>query len=214
MIKQQGKKMINNPKIYNMVINKKHIVFEIKEDGVLYMHYSCKCCGDGSAEIRYYDLMVEASNDAILTITNPNMSSSEWECKIESNNGLIITNPNISLSEWGRKMSVEIRELLLDIKSLPSEYKTKALEDMILFIKHYRQNSIKQMRARMKAGITHDCLNPEGYKIDIKTGKKICYVCKKRGKMKTCSGCCNISYCSKECSTADWKRHKHNCAAK
>jgi len=33
----------------------------------------------------------------------------------------------------------------------------------------------------------------------------------KDGKLKKCSGCNAIFYCSPECQKLDWKRHKHEC---
>ena len=45
--------------------------------------------------------------------------------------------------------------------------------------------------------------------------QKRCALCGKLGnkenKIKVCSGCMNIWYCSKECQGADWKRHKPDC---
>lgn len=40
---------------------------------------------------------------------------------------------------------------------------------------------------------------------------KECYMCKRTGKLLTCKRCQSIRYCSKECQTTDWPRHRPVC---
>ena len=53
--------------------------------------------------------------------------------------------------------------------------------------------------------------------LKIDTSKKECIVCKKTdaeadgGKLKSCSRCKRVRYCSRECQVKDWKTHKKFC---
>lgn len=40
-----------------------------------------------------------------------------------------------------------------------------------------------------------------------------CYLitCNSKANLKSCAGCYTVSYCSKECQTFDWPRHKFAC---
>ena len=55
------------------------------------------------------------------------------------------------------------------------------------------------------------------YEFNIKQNKYECIVCKKTdaeadgGKLKSCSRCKRVRYCSRECQVKDWKTHKKFC---
>ena len=55
---------------------------------------------------------------------------------------------------------------------------------------------------------------PESY-IEPLTDRQVCFKCQKtapgKKKLLKCAGCHAITYCSKECQVADFKRHKWNC---
>lgn len=40
-----------------------------------------------------------------------------------------------------------------------------------------------------------------------------CFVCRKKGKMKTCTKCQKVRYCGPVCQKRDWKLHKEKCKA-
>lgn len=44
--------------------------------------------------------------------------------------------------------------------------------------------------------------------------RPVCHLCKKEGKLKSCSGCMSVRYCSFECQKNDWKSHKKDCKDK
>ncbi|KAI0270594.1 hypothetical protein BC834DRAFT_1031182 [Gloeopeniophorella convolvens] len=46
---------------------------------------------------------------------------------------------------------------------------------------------------------------------EVLLGEDGCGVCGKEGKMKSCSACYVVRYCSSECQKSDWKEHKKLC---
>jgi hypothetical protein len=176
--------------IINLKVNESESThFRIKDDGFLYMR---NCC-DGvvtDKEIRYLHLMSITSNI------------------------MLKENPYLSPKEWNEKIDKHIEEYLDDIKQLPQEYKDKAYDDMILFKYQFHKTMIKKTNAMNKMGISQYDIGQEGERISVKTGKRVCHTCGKSGKLLRCTRCCNILYCSSECSRADWKRHKPNCLQK
>jgi len=174
--------------IYNLVLDENHSTFfEIKDDGFLYLR-NCSY-GKLSHHVRYVNLLTISSNQ------------------------IIKKNPQISPDEWGKEYEKQCMEYLDDIAELPTEYKLKVADDMDLFRKTFIKTMAKKTKVMKKAGLDESVYGNrlEGVNWCLKTGKQLCYTCSQPKKLLQCSRCCNISYCSKECSHADWKRHKKNC---
>ena len=177
--------------IYNLILNENaSTFFEIKDDGNMYIQNRTN--GVLQPVLRYIHLL--------------NMSS----------NMIILANPDISAEEWETKFATECEEFIDDIADLPIEYKLKALEEIQSFKKIYSKVMRQKVKAMNKAGIdeTINGNKLEGVRVNIETGIPVCYTCGEPKKLLRCSRCCNIAYCSKECSHADWKRHKPNCISK
>ena len=179
-----------NTTIYNLKLNENESTyFRIKDDGFL---YGRNCC-DGvlfKNEFRYLHLISIVSNE------------------------MLKKNRYLSPKEWNEEIDKHIAEFMDDIEELPKEWKDKAYDDMILFKYHFHKGMIKKTNAMNKMGITEYDIGQEGERFCLETGKKVCHTCGKYGKLLRCSRCCNISYCSTDCSRADWKRHKPNCLKK
>jgi hypothetical protein len=162
-------------------------LYEIKEDGVLYIKNLCD--GIESKELTYYHLVSSLSNE------------------------IIRKSPNISPDDWATEYRRECEELIYDIAELPGIYHKKAKEDMDRFAKDFIRLMRKKTKAMMREGVEYDekTRNPlEG--VYIRDGKECCFNCKEpKEKLKRCGRCLNIHYCSPECSRADWARHKPNC---
>ena len=178
--------------IYNLISNENNSTFfEIKDDGNMYM----RNCVNGVLKVEFRFIH-------LLSI---------------SNKKIIQANPDISRGEWETRFEKECEEYLDDIADLPIEFKRKALEEKELFKKTLTKIARKKGKAMRKAGfdeIINGNNKLEGFKINIETGRPLCYTCGEPKKLLRCSRCCNIAYCSKECSHADWKRHKPNCIPK
>ena len=130
-------------------------------------------------------------------------------------NQIIITDPNISAKDWIKKYKENCVELMADIKDLPREYKLKVLEIMNTFKNDFCKLLEKKFKAMDKQNYTEPSnAKLEGVIFSRETKKTCCYNCQSTEKLRRCSGCLNISYCSKECSKADWSRHKLNCNSK
>ncbi|KAL5005210.1 hypothetical protein ScPMuIL_018666 [Solemya velum] len=56
-----------------------------------------------------------------------------------------------------------------------------------------------------------DCSAKKNSMPDEKQCGDICHVCGRRSKLKDCSRCHRISYCSKNCQTRDWQNHRESC---
>jgi hypothetical protein len=171
--------------IYNLVLNEtSSTLFEIENDTLYVINISN---GVFSRRLDYYDICATCSNH------------------------IIITQPNISPNDWNNKYEEDCVELMKDIEKLPREYKLKAFETMQNFGKDFHKLMRKKAKAMKKHNYTETSNKLEGVAYCRETEKTCCYKCLSTGKLMRCGRCLNISYCSTECSRADWSRHKPNC---